>query len=167
MESFEKDDKSTKRLTAYFNACYSGMFDISQTIDCLTYCVKNDVLTVDEITVDHLEKTLWTNGSKPVDLLVRTSGEIRFSDYLLWQCNYSDLCFVDKNWPEIDEFEVLKFILRYQMNKIRNKTFINKMKNHQSKISPNIDQFLIEKEKSRILSILERPICRFNEKFIQ
>ena len=146
------------RLTAFFHAAYSGMFDLAQTIDRITMCVQSGVLTVDEITVDHLDRVLWTGSSSPVDLLVRTSGEIRFSDYLLWSANFSNLCFVDFNWPDIDEFQALKFILNYQLKRIQRdfrgtggfetKSDLNDG-NEFGKTSSKFEKFLLEKERAR------------------
>lgn len=50
----------------------------------------------------------------------RTSGEIRLSDFLLWQCNYSSLAFTDVLWPETTFFEFSKLILKYQLDKLFN-----------------------------------------------
>jgi undecaprenyl diphosphate synthase len=61
-----------------------------------------------------LESELWTAGLPELDLLVRTSGERRISNFLLWQCAYAELCFVDTLWPDFRERELLEAISDFQ-----------------------------------------------------
>lgn len=63
-----------------------------------------------------IEDCLYTNKSYPVDLLVRTSGEVRLSDFLLWQCNATNLTFVKKMWPEFSIWDFYMAILNFQLN---------------------------------------------------
>ena len=59
-------------------------------------------LAVEDVTAERLEDELATHGLPPVDLLIRTSGERRLSNFLLWQCAYAELLFVDTLWPDFD-----------------------------------------------------------------
>jgi undecaprenyl diphosphate synthase len=61
-----------------------------------------------------LAAQLWTAGLPELDLLVRTSGERRISNFLLWQCAYAELCFVDVLWPDFRELELLQAIADFQ-----------------------------------------------------
>ncbi|VDI33933.1 ditrans,polycis-polyprenyl diphosphate synthase, partial [Mytilus galloprovincialis] len=63
-----------------------------------------------------LEKSLYTGNSPNPDLLVRTSGEVRLSDFLLWQTAYSCLAFVKVLWPEFSRWHLYGCILHYQRN---------------------------------------------------
>jgi hypothetical protein len=63
-----------------------------------------------------IEEALHTSSMPPPEVLVRSSGEIRFSDFMLWQLNHSMLYFVDLNWPEMNLFQIFKFILNYQLH---------------------------------------------------
>lgn len=83
--------------------------------DCL-----NGKLTAEEINKEYFTSQLMTNNLPDVDLMIRTSGEIRISNYLLWQLAYSELYFTKKYWPDFDEFELKKALFEYQK---RNRRF--------------------------------------------
>jgi len=67
-----------------------------------------------EITKENLEKYLYTNESGNVDLLIRTSGEQRISNFLLWQIAYAEFYFTDVHWPDFKEKELEKALEVYQ-----------------------------------------------------
>ncbi|HEY8365001.1 MAG TPA: isoprenyl transferase, partial [Haloplasmataceae bacterium] len=83
--------------------------------DCLS-----GVISPEDITKEYFTKKLMTYDLPDVDFLIRTSGEIRISNYLLWQIAYSELYFTNKCWPEFTEKELMKALLEYQM---RNRKF--------------------------------------------
>jgi undecaprenyl diphosphate synthase len=66
------------------------------------------------IDVAAIEAELWTAGLPELDLLVRTSGERRISNFLLWQCAYAELCFVDTLWPDFRERALLEAVADFQ-----------------------------------------------------
>ncbi len=66
------------------------------------------------LTAADLEAGLWTAGLPGLDLLVRTSGEHRISNFLLWQCAYAEIAFVETHWPDFGERELLGVIEDYQ-----------------------------------------------------
>jgi undecaprenyl diphosphate synthase len=66
-----------------------------------------------------LEAGLWTHGLPDLDLLVRTSGERRISNFLLWQAAYAELYFTDTHWPDFDERELLAAVADYQARQRR------------------------------------------------
>jgi undecaprenyl diphosphate synthase len=66
-----------------------------------------------------LEAALWTAGLPELDLLVRTSGERRISNFLLWQCAYAELVFADVHWPDFRDAELLGAIEEYQARERR------------------------------------------------
>ena len=72
---------------------------------------KQEISSINEATV---EKYLMTNGLPEIDLMVRTSGEVRISNFLLWQIAYSELVFTDVYWPDFTEEELEKVIIEYQ-----------------------------------------------------
>ena len=71
------------------------------------------------LSPDDLEARLWTAGLPPLDLLVRTSGERRISNFLLWQCAYAELAFCDVLWPDFRELELLQTIGEFQSRERR------------------------------------------------
>jgi len=73
-----------------------------------------------DISAEDLEGCLYTRGIPGPDLVIRTSGEIRISNFLLWQIAYSELCFLDTLWPDFSEFHLYKAIEQFQL---RNRRF--------------------------------------------
>lgn len=67
-----------------------------------------------KVTEDIIQQYLYTSGQADVDLLIRTSGEMRLSNFLLWQNAYSEFVFVEKNWPDFNRDEFYKAILEFQ-----------------------------------------------------
>jgi undecaprenyl diphosphate synthase len=66
-----------------------------------------------------MEAGLWTHGLPDLDLLVRTSGERRISNFLLWQAAYAELYFTDTHWPAFDELELLTAVADFQARQRR------------------------------------------------
>jgi undecaprenyl diphosphate synthase len=66
-----------------------------------------------------LDARMWTAGLPPLDLLVRTSGERRISNFLLWQCAYAELAFSDVLWPDFREGELLQVLADFQRRERR------------------------------------------------
>ncbi|KAJ7363477.1 hypothetical protein OS493_009632 [Desmophyllum pertusum] len=69
-----------------------------------------------DVSESLLEKCLYTSQSPHPDILIRTSGEVRFSDFLLWQCSYSCLSFLEVLWPEFSVWDFYGAILSFQWN---------------------------------------------------
>jgi len=76
-------------------------------------------LRANDIDVAALQAELWTAGLPELDLMVRTSGERRISNFLLWQCAYAELCFVETLWPDFRERELLEAIADFQARERR------------------------------------------------
>jgi undecaprenyl diphosphate synthase len=93
---------------------YSGQWDLLQAINKL---VKNNVPV--PITSEQLEASLLTAGLPMVDLLIRTSGELRISNFFLWQIAYSELYFTDVLWPDFNELEFKKALYSYSKRERR------------------------------------------------
>ncbi|KKC98506.1 MULTISPECIES: isoprenyl transferase [Photobacterium] len=84
-------------------ANYGGQWDILQATQALAREVAEQGLTPDDITEDMLATRLSTSGLPDVDLLIRTSGECRISNFMLWQTAYAELYFTPQLWPDFDE----------------------------------------------------------------
>ena len=81
---------------------YGSRFEIAKAARELAREVKSGNLKPDEITPERLSGRLETSGIPDPDLLIRTSGEMRLSNFLLWQCAYTEFVFLDVNWPDFD-----------------------------------------------------------------
>lgn len=98
---------------------YSSKWEITDAVKKISSKVKDGTLSVDEITDEQIEKHLCTAFMPDPDLLIRTGGEVRLSNYLLWQCAYSELYFCDTFWPDFKEEELCKAIYDFQKRERR------------------------------------------------
>lgn len=94
-------DNSGVHLQIAFN--YGARDEIVGAVKSIAQKVQSGELSVDGITEDTVAKELYTKNCPDPDLLIRTGGEIRVSNYLLWQIAYSELLIVDEFWPEFDK----------------------------------------------------------------
>lgn len=82
---------------------YGGQEEIIAAVQKLCReCVAGDIRP-ENIDSELFSKALWSGDMGPVDLMIRTSGELRLSNFLLWSCAYAEFFFSDKMWPEFDE----------------------------------------------------------------
>jgi undecaprenyl diphosphate synthase len=98
---------------------YGGQWDICQAVRKLADQVKEGSLSSEAITPILFEATLSTETLPQVDLLIRTSGEKRLSNFLLWQLAYAELYFTDVLWPDFDEATLEQALLEYRQRKRR------------------------------------------------
>ena len=82
---------------------YGGRWDIAEAARKLAKRVAGGSLRADDITEDDVSAALELSGVPDPDLLIRTGGEMRISNFLLWNLAYTELYFTDKLWPEFDE----------------------------------------------------------------
>lgn len=106
-----------ERQTAHFDTMtlviaisYGGKWDIVQSAKSLMYKVKNGELSIDDINEDTFDSQMSLGGLPAVDMLIRTGGDCRISNFLLWQTAYSELFFTDTLWPEFTPDELLAMI---------------------------------------------------------
>ena len=98
---------------------YSSRWEITEAARRLAALVQKGELTPEQIDSTLLSQYLATDFMPDPDLLIRTGGEIRLSNYLLWQCAYSELYFCDTYWPDFREAELHKAIHNYQKRERR------------------------------------------------
>ncbi|MDG2915850.1 polyprenyl diphosphate synthase [Bisgaard Taxon 10/6] len=121
-EKIEKAEKLTENNTALIvniAANYGGCWDIVQAAKKLAAQVKEGTLEVDQITEELFQRNLVTEEQPAVDLLIRTSGEQRISNFLLWQIAYAELYFSDVLWPDFNEKEFNHAIFAFQQRERR------------------------------------------------
>ncbi|MBQ6817549.1 MAG: isoprenyl transferase [Bacilli bacterium] len=92
---------------------YGSYEEIIQAVKRIASDVKNENITVDDINVELFSNYLYTAGMPPVDLMIRTSGQYRISNFLLWQIAYSELYFPTTLWPDFTPEELNKAIIEY------------------------------------------------------
>lgn len=98
---------------------YSSRWEITEATRQIARLVKDGTLQPEDIDSALISQHLATNFMPAPDLLIRTGGEIRLSNYLLWQCAYSELYFCDTYWPDFQAEELRKAIRDYQKRERR------------------------------------------------
>lgn len=99
---------------------YGGRDEIVKAVKKISNDVKNGIIDIEDINEELISNSLYTAGQPDPDLMIRTSGEIRTSNFLPWQLVYSEFVFVEKNWPDFGEEDLDKAIEEYQR---RNRKF--------------------------------------------
>lgn len=106
IESSEHQTKGNQVMTLNIAANYGGQWDIIQAVKTLARQVKKGDIQADDINNDLLESQLSLSDSPHPDLFIRTGGEQRISNFLLWQVAYSELYFSQQLWPDFNEAEM-------------------------------------------------------------
>ncbi|MBN1755237.1 di-trans,poly-cis-decaprenylcistransferase [bacterium] len=92
---------------------YSGREEIVQAVKKICMEVKNGSRGIEEINEEVISSLLYTQGLPDPDLVIRTSGELRLSNFLLWQSSYSELYITPKYWPDFDELDFCEALMDY------------------------------------------------------
>ena len=106
--------KDNDGMTMVVAMSYSSKLELTRATRLIAEEVKKGTIKPEEITEQTINDHLWTSFMPDPDLLIRTGGELRISNYLLWQCAYSEFYFCDTYWPDFDEEELYKAIVNYQ-----------------------------------------------------
>jgi len=106
--------KDNKRGNLILALSYGSQNEILNAVKKISAKVKAGELREEEITEKVFEDHLYTKDFPPVDLLIRTSGEVRISNFLLWQIAYAELQFLDILWPDFGKENLFKCIYDYQ-----------------------------------------------------
>lgn len=108
------DTKNNTRMTLTLCLSYSGRWEITDAVKKIASKVKDGTLAIEQINEECVSNNLATAQMPDPELLVRTSGEERISNYLLWQIAYSELYFTKKYWPEFSKEDLYEAIVNYQ-----------------------------------------------------
>ena len=114
-----ENTKNNKRMTLVLALNYSSRWEITNAAKKIGQDLSKGLLSEDQINEEALISRLETNKYPDPELLIRTSGEMRISNFLLWQIAYSELYFTEKYWPEFDREEFYKAIIDYQSRERR------------------------------------------------
>jgi len=112
-ESIKMTENNTG-LTLVLALSYSAKWEIIHAVKQIATKVKNNELTVQDISERELEKYLCTHTIPEPELMIRTSGEHRISNFLLWQLAYSEFYFTEILWPDFRKTDLFTAILNYQ-----------------------------------------------------
>jgi len=117
----EAIDKTSggKRMELILALSYGGKNEILRAVKQIALQVQKNEIGLHEITEDLISNNLYTAGRPDPELLIRTSGEMRVSNFLLWQLAYAEFYFTDKFWPDFNKEELYKAIIDYQSRERR------------------------------------------------
>jgi len=110
-------DNTTLRLIIAFN--YGARAEIARAARHLAERVASGTLKPSDINAEALDRELDTHGIPDPDLLIRTSGEERLSNFLLWQCAYTEFVFIDDYWPDFGKEQLVRAVSAYQSRERR------------------------------------------------
>ncbi len=122
IESFRLLEKATENYNNYrlnIAVCYSGREEILEAIRRLCVDFKNGKISLKDIDENMFRKYLYINDIPDPDMIIRTSGEERLSNFLLWHSAYSEFYFCEAYWPEFRKIDLLRAIRVYQMRERR------------------------------------------------
>lgn len=114
LEGTISNTSSNTGLTLVLALSYSSRWEIVNAVKNIAGQVKNGDVSIDDIDPDLFSSQLTTKGIPDPELLIRTSGEYRISNFLLWQIAYSELYFTELFWPDFNKEELYKALLNYQ-----------------------------------------------------
>ena len=117
-QSFERTNMNDK-ITLTLALSYSSKWEITNAAQKLAEKVKNGELLPEQITETTMENALTTKGMPNPELLIRTSGELRISNFLLWQLAYAEFYFTDELWPDFNKESFFNAIADYQSRERR------------------------------------------------
>ncbi len=115
MHEAENKTKANTRGTLIICLNYGGHQEITEAVKNIT---ANNI-AADDITSELIARHLYVSDVPPIDLIIRTSGEQRLSNFMLWRAAYSELYFTNKYWPAFDETDLDKALAEYALRKRR------------------------------------------------
>lgn len=106
--------RNNRKLTIQLAFNYGSRQEIVEAVRKISADVTAGVFTIDAIDEDMISRYLYTSGVPDPDLLIRTSGEMRISNFLLWQLSYAEFYCIERCWPDFDRRQFLKAVAEFQ-----------------------------------------------------
>ena len=119
MEKLERETQNNKTMTLQVALSYGSRQEILNAVKKTAMLVSNHDLTLEDVTEELFSKLLYTSNVPDPDLVIRTSGEQRISNYLLWQIAYSEFYFTDTLWPDFTKEELMNIVENFKTRERR------------------------------------------------
>jgi undecaprenyl diphosphate synthase len=113
----EEETKMGDALQVNFLLCYGGQQEIVDATKRIAEKVKDNSLQLTDITVQNFKDFLWTGNIPSPDLIIRTGGQQRLSNFLLFQCAYSEFYFLDILWPDISADDLQEALVYFEKSR--------------------------------------------------
>jgi undecaprenyl diphosphate synthase len=114
LEKVKLETNGNSKLTLTLALSYGSRYELVDALKEISLKVKNNIISSKNIDESVINNHLYTRNLPDVDLLIRTSGEKRISNFLLWQIAYSELYFTEKLWPDFEKKDFYKALISYQ-----------------------------------------------------
>ncbi|MFM2214197.1 MAG: hypothetical protein RL427_1460 [Bacteroidota bacterium] len=111
--------KNNSRMTLTLALSYGSREELLNAVKIISNKVKNNIISIDSLDESIINQHLYTHNLPDVDLVIRTSGEHRISNFLLWQIAYAEFYFTDVLWPDFKEEDLYEAIISYQKRERR------------------------------------------------
>lgn len=135
----------------FLNVCfaYTSRHEMAAAVREMAWGVEQGLIQPSDVSEALLSQCLYSSNSPDPDLLIRTSGEVRLSDFLLWQTSYACLVFQSVLWPEYSFWNLCEAILQYQFN---HRTLQKVQETHQERLA--LEQ--LEADRNHVMELLQR-----------
>lgn len=114
IENAQKRTVNNRGIVLNLAVNYGSRDEITRSVKIIAERVRSGAIDVDDITENLVEKNLYTADLPPVDLVIRPGGDLRISNFLLWQIAYAEFWFTKVNWPDFTADDLQEAILAYQ-----------------------------------------------------
>jgi undecaprenyl diphosphate synthase len=114
-----EETKNNTRMTLVLALSYSAKWDMIRATKHIAEEVKNGILKTEDITDKTIDEHLSTKNFPHPELMIRTSGEHRISNFLLWELAYSELYFIEKFWPDFTREDIYQAVINFQQRERR------------------------------------------------
>jgi undecaprenyl diphosphate synthase len=119
IEALERDTAENRGLSLNVALSYGGHNEILRAARTLMESAREGTISPEQLTAELFESRLYTTGQPNVDLLIRTSGEFRISNFLLWQIAYAEMVFEPSLWPDFDGSTLVRILKEFSSRERR------------------------------------------------